>query len=76
MVICLLTAAANLAVGALVGLCGVAGFLLPMFYTASLGMNVSEGLARQLRRIYRVGGRWAPGIIKKQETWIWLSGCG
>ena len=45
MVICLLTAAANLAVGALVGLCGVAGFLLPMFYTASLGMNVSEGLA-------------------------------
>lgn len=45
MIICLLTAAANLAVGALVGLCGVAGFLLPMFYTASLGMNVSEGLA-------------------------------
>lgn len=45
MAICLLTAAANLAVGALVGLCGVAGFLLPMFYTASLGMNVSEGLA-------------------------------
>lgn len=45
MEICLLTAAANLAVGALVGLCGVAGFLLPMFYTACLGMNVSEGLA-------------------------------
>lgn len=45
MEIWLLTAAANLAVGALVGLCGVAGFLLPMFYTASLGMNVSEGLA-------------------------------
>ncbi len=28
----LMTAAANLVVGALVGLCGVAGFLLPMFY--------------------------------------------
>ena len=27
----LMTAAANLVVGALVGLCGVAGFLLPMF---------------------------------------------
>ena len=38
-------AAANLIVGGFVGLCGVAGFLLPMFYTASLGMNVSEGLA-------------------------------
>lgn len=45
MITLLMTAAANLVVGALVGLCGVAGFLLPMFYTASLGMNVSEGLA-------------------------------
>lgn len=40
-----MAAAANLVVGGLVGLCGVAGFLLPMFYTASLGMGVSEGLA-------------------------------
>lgn len=45
MVIGLMTAAANLVVGGLVGLCGVAGFLLPMFYTAALGMKVSEGLA-------------------------------
>ncbi len=45
MIALLMTAAANMVVGALVGLCGVAGFLLPMFYTASLGMNVSEGLA-------------------------------
>lgn len=45
MIVCLMTAAANLVVGGLVGLCGVAGFLLPMFYTASLGLNVSEGLA-------------------------------
>lgn len=37
-------AAANLVVGAFVGLTGVAGFLLPMTYT-SMGMNVSEGLA-------------------------------
>ena len=41
----LMIGAANLAVGALVGLCGVAGFLLPMFYTAGLGMSASEGLA-------------------------------
>ncbi|MGI6063072.1 sulfite exporter TauE/SafE family protein [uncultured Blautia sp.] len=41
----LMIGAANIVVGALVGLCGVAGFLLPMFYTASLGMSVSEGLA-------------------------------
>lgn len=45
MIVCIMTAIANLAVGALVGLCGVAGFLLPMFYTSLLGMNVSEGLA-------------------------------
>lgn len=38
-------AAANLVVGAFVGLCGVAGFLLPMFYTAALHMSVPEGLA-------------------------------
>ena len=48
MEIWLMTAATNLAVGALVGLCGVAGFLLPIFYTAVLGMNVSEGLALSL----------------------------
>ncbi len=45
MMILLMTAVANLAVGALVGLCGVAGFLLPMFYTTVLEMRVSEGLA-------------------------------
>lgn len=38
-------AAVNMVVGALVGLCGVAGFLLPMFYAAGLGMSTSEGLA-------------------------------
>lgn len=40
----ILTAAANLLVGASVGLCGVAGFLLPMFYTTCLNMGVSESL--------------------------------
>lgn len=41
----LMIAAANLIVGAFVGLCGVAGFLLPMFYTAVLYMSVPQGLA-------------------------------
>lgn len=45
MVIGLMTAAANMVVGVLVGLCGVAGFLLPMFYTTVLKMSVSQGLA-------------------------------
>lgn len=36
---------ANLVVGALVGLTGVAGFLLPMLYAGSMGMSVPEGLA-------------------------------
>lgn len=41
----LITAGANLAVGALVGLTGVAGFLLPIVYTGPLGLGVTEGLA-------------------------------
>lgn len=41
----LIIIAANLGVGALVGLTGVAGFLLPMLYAGSMGMSVAEGLA-------------------------------
>lgn len=36
---------ANVIVGTLVGLTGVAGFLLPMLYAGSLGMSVPEGLS-------------------------------
>ena len=35
----------NLAVGACIGLTGIAGFLLPMFYTGFLGMPAAEALA-------------------------------
>ena len=35
----------NLLVGACIGLTGIAGFLLPMFYTGFLGMGSSEALA-------------------------------
>lgn len=45
MEIWLMIAAANMIVGACVGMCGVAGFLLPIFYTAVLHMSVPQGLA-------------------------------
>ena len=41
----LIVVAANLVVGAFVGLTGVAGFLLPIVYTGPLAMGVTEGLA-------------------------------
>ena len=41
----ILTGLANLLIGAFVGLCGVAGFLLPMFYTSVLKLDVAESLA-------------------------------
>lgn len=41
----IITAASNLIVGALVGLTGVAGFLLPIVYTGPLGLGVSQSLA-------------------------------
>jgi len=45
MVFWMIVMAANLVVGAFVGLTGVAGFLLPIVYTNPLGMGVTEGLA-------------------------------
>lgn len=45
MIFWIIVIASNLVVGALVGLCGVAGFLLPLVYTGPLGMEVTEGLA-------------------------------
>ena len=41
----LIVTMANLVVGACVGLTGVAGFLLPITYTALLGLGTTEGLA-------------------------------
>ena len=45
MVFWMIVMAANLVVGAFVGLTGVAGFLLPIVYTSPLGMGVTEGPA-------------------------------
>lgn len=45
MVFWMIVMAANLVVGAFVGLTGVAGFLLPIVYTGPLGMGVTKGLA-------------------------------
>lgn len=38
-------AAANMAVGVCIGICGIAGFLLPMLYTGGLGFDVTYALA-------------------------------
>lgn len=38
-------AVVNLAVGVCIGLTGIAGFLLPMFYTGFVGMGASQSLA-------------------------------
>lgn len=38
-------AAANMAVGECIGICGIAGFLLPMLYTDGLGFDVTYALA-------------------------------
>lgn len=35
----------NLIVGLLVGVCGIAGFLLPIFYVSVMGLNTAEALA-------------------------------
>ena len=37
--------AANMAVGGCIGICGIAGFLLPMLYTGGLGFYVTYALA-------------------------------
>lgn len=36
---------ANLLVGGMIGLTGIAGFLLPMLYTGFLGMPAAQGMA-------------------------------
>lgn len=41
----LIIAAANMAVGGCIGICGIAGFLLPMLYTGGLGFDVTYALA-------------------------------
>ena len=38
-------AATNMAVGGCIGICGIAGFLLPMLYTGGLGFDVTYALA-------------------------------
>ena len=60
MVFWMIVMAANLVVGAFVGLTGVAGFLLPIVYTGPLGMGVTEGVALS----------FAASIITRRETWI------
>ena len=41
----IITAIVNFLVGVCIGLTGIAGFLLPMFYTGFMGMPATEALA-------------------------------
>ena len=41
----IIIAVANMAVGGCIGICGIAGFLLPMLYTGGLGFDVTYALA-------------------------------
>lgn len=41
----LIIAAANMLIGGFIGICGIAGFLLPMLYTGALGYSVDQALA-------------------------------
>lgn len=36
---------ANILIGGMIGLTGIAGFLLPMLYSGFLGMSTMQGLA-------------------------------
>ena len=62
MVFWMIVMAANLVVGAFVGLTGVAGFLLPIVYTGPLGMGVTEGLALSFAAFIVSGG-----LVHKKE---------
>lgn len=62
-------AAANMAVGGCIGICGIAGFLLPMLYTGGLGFDVTYRWHSVFLRF------WYPVlsvllIITKPEIWM------
>lgn len=58
----LLILLANLLVGACIGICGIAGFVLPMFYI-SLGMSTAESLALSFSAFI------LSGVIGSAEYW-------
>ena len=58
----------NFGVGGLVGLTGVAGFLLPIVYTGLLQMSVTQGLALSFAA-FILSGALDLSIIKKLEIW-------
>ena len=45
MAVLVIIGAANGVIGGLIGICGIAGFLLPMLYTGALGYSVDQALA-------------------------------
>lgn len=73
MVFWMIVMAANLVVGAFVGLTGVAGFLLPIVYTGPLGMGVTEGLALSFAAFIVSGALGSiPSCFHQRGTFISL----
>lgn len=62
-------AAANMAVGGCIGICGIAGFLLPMLYTGGLGFDVTYALALSFLA-FLVSVLSVLLIITKPEIWM------
>ena len=67
---------ANLLIGGMIGLTGIAGFLLPMLYTGFLGMPAAQGMALSFFAFLISGvlGSWnyyrAKNLDLKLGLWI------
>ena len=57
---------ANLLVGGMIGLTGIAGFLLPMLYSGFMGMPAAQGMALSF---FAFPECWVRGTITGQKTW-------
>lgn len=63
----LIIAAANLVIGSLIGMTGIAGFLLPMLYAGYLHMGVTESLALSFFAFF-VSGVLGSGTYYKKKN--------
>lgn len=61
----IIAAIANFIVGGLIGICGIAGFLLPMLYAGFLGMPVSVSLSLSFLAFFVSGGIGSFNYYKK-----------
>ena len=59
---------ANLLVGGMIGLTGIAGFLLPMLYSGFLGMPAAQGMALSFFAFLISGVLGAYNYYKSEES--------